>query len=177
MRGAVRDADCVLRPASCVLRHNATVRWHYRDPLLLWLLPAAYACHLIEEWLGGFPRWISRVIGAPLPDGAFLAINAVALTIMLAAIRAARRDERHGWMGVAVATILFTNGIAHLLGSVATGSYSPGLFTGVVLYLPLASLVLLRAWTQAGEGGFGRGVASGLGLHALVFVIAYAASI
>jgi hypothetical protein len=152
------------------------VRWQYRDPLLLWLLPAAYACHLIEEWLGGFPQWISRVIGAPLPDAAFLWINAVALAVMVLASRAASGREAHGWMGIAVATILFTNGIAHLLGSVVTGSYSPGLFTGVVLYLPLGGLVLLRAWTEAGEGGFARGVASGLGLHALVFVIAYAAS-
>jgi hypothetical protein len=152
------------------------VRWHYRDPLLVWLLPAAYLFHLGEEWFGGFPEWMARVIGSALPRPAFISINAIAFGLMVLASRAATRREANGWMGIAIATILLINGIAHLLGSVVTGSYSPGLFTGVVLYLPLGSLVLLRAWTQAGGGGFGRGVAWGLGLHALVFLIAYAIS-
>jgi hypothetical protein len=142
----------------------------------LWLLPAAYVCHLLEEWFGSFPEWMALVIGAPLPRPAFLAINAVALAAALLAVRASVRHEAHGWMAIALATILLTNGVAHLLGSMATGAYAPGLFTGIILYLPLAGLVLLRASTQSRRDVFGRAVAAGLGLHALVVVIAYAAA-
>jgi hypothetical protein len=149
------------------------VRWHYRDPLLVWLLPLAYALHILEEWSGGFPEWVGRVVGSPLPRPAFVLINATAVFLMVLATRATTRREANGWMGVAVATILLINGLAHLLGSLATGTYSPGLFTGVVLYLPLASLLLLRAWTQTQEGQFGKGVLAGIALHALVVVVAY----
>jgi hypothetical protein len=152
------------------------MRWHYRDPLLVWLLPLSYAFHILEEWFGGFPEWLAVVTGSALPRGAFIVINAVAFAAMLLATRAATRRESNGWMGIAIATILLVNGIAHILGSLVTGTYAPGLFTGVVLYLPLAQLVLLRAWSQADSAMFSRGVASGMILHALVFVTAYAAS-
>jgi hypothetical protein len=149
------------------------MRWHYRDPLLIWLLPAAYACHLLEEWFGGFPEWTARIIGSPLPRTSFLLINVVAFFLMVAAARATTRREAHGWMGIAIATVLLINGMAHLLGSILTGTYAPGLFTGVVLYLPLGTLVLLRAASQAPQELRVRGMVAGTALHALVVVVAY----
>jgi hypothetical protein len=152
----------------------ALVRWHYRDPALAWLLPGAYALHLLEEWVGGFPEWVALVAGGELPRAGFLAINAVAFAAMLMATRAAVAREVNGWMGIAIASILFVNALAHVAGSLVTRSYSPGLVTGVVLYLPLSALVLMRAWLQATPGAFARGVAAGLVVHALVVAIAYA---
>jgi hypothetical protein len=149
------------------------MRWQYRDPLLVWLMPAAYGLHILEEWFGGFPEWLTVLGRNPLPRNAFVVINAMAFTTMILAARAAVRREAQGWMAVAIATILLTNGLAHLFASLGTGSYSPGLFTGVILYLPLGNLALLRAWEQAGAS-FARGVWMGLGLHALVAVIAIA---
>ena len=152
------------------------MRWQYRDPLLVWLLPLAYALHILEEWFGGFPEWMALVIGSPLPRGTFVVINSVALLLMILATCAATRRESNGWMVIAIATILLVNGVAHLFGSLATGSYSPGLFSGVILYLPLASLVLLRASGQAGRDLVATGVVVGIALHALVVMIAYAAA-
>ena len=43
------------------------MRWQYRDPALVWLLPLASAVHIVEEWIAGVPAWIAVVIGAPLP--------------------------------------------------------------------------------------------------------------
>jgi hypothetical protein len=155
------------------VRDNSRVRWHYRDPALLWLLPLAYALHILEEWFAGFPEWVALVVGSPLPRTVFVIINAIAMTAMIAAIRAATAREDYGWMGIAAASILFVNAFAHVLGSVATKSYSPGLISGVVLYLPVAGLVLLRAWSQAQRGAFARGIAVGVAVHAAVFVVAY----
>lgn len=152
------------------------MRWQYRDPLLVWLFPAAYALHILEEWFGGFPEWLAVFGGAPMPRGVFVVINATAFSAMLLAARAAVRREAHGWMAVGIATIVLTNGLAHILSSLATGTYSPGLFTGVVLYLPLGQLALLRAWQQAGAS-FSRGVAAGLAVHALVSAIALAVTL
>jgi hypothetical protein len=133
----------------------------------------AYALHVIEEWFGGFPEWVALVVGEPLPRSAFVVINAIAMAMMIAAIRASTAREDYGWMSIASAAILFVNAFAHVLGSVATRSYSPGLITGVVFYLPLAGLVLLRASSQAQRGAFAGGIAVGAALHAAVFVIAY----
>jgi len=147
------------------------MRWHYRDPLLVWLLPLAYAVHILEEWFGGFPEWVALFVGAALPRTAFVAINAAAMAAMILAARATTRRESNGWMAIAIATILLVNGFAHILASVFTGTYSPGLVTGVVLYLPLAQLALLRAWSQADKAMFGRGVWTGIALHVLIFVL------
>ena len=151
-------------------------RFHYRDPLLVWLLPAAYACHLLEEFFGGFPDWIAMVAGRPLTTSAFVAINTVAMGIFVLASHLATTRESRGWMAIALATVLFVNALAHILGTLVFGSYSPGLLTAVILYLPLSQLVLLRAWYQAGAATLRLGVLAGLALHALVVPVVLAAT-
>ncbi len=77
-------------------------------------------------------------------------------------------------MAIAIATVLLVNGLAHIAGTLVTRTYSPGLVTGVVLYLPIAPLVLFRARSQA---AFGRGVAAGVALHGVVMVLAWWVSV
>jgi hypothetical protein len=149
-------------------------RWQYNDPPLAWLLVGAYAAHIVEEWFGGFPEWLAVVAGAPLPRDAFLAINAVALLVVAVGTGAATRRKSRGWIAIAVAAVLFVNALLHMLGSVVTGTYSPGLFTSVILYVPLCGLSLLRAWGQAPHGWFARGVLAGLLAHAAVSLLAFA---
>lgn len=150
------------------------MRWHYRDPALLWLFVPAYALHLVEEFWGGFPQWIARVAGEPLPPAAFLSINAAAMAVLVLAIRAATSSERAGWLAVAIGTAAGTNAIAHLGGSMLTGIYSPGLLTGIVIYVPLSLLTLTRAVRQAPPTAFGRGVAVGIVVNVVVFIVASA---
>jgi hypothetical protein len=152
------------------------MRWHYRDGGLLWWFPPAYAIHLAEEWFAGFPGWVQRIVGNPLPEAAFVAINAVAFVLMVAAIRSATRSERSGWMGVAIATIVLVNALAHGAGAVLTRSYAPGVISAVVLYVPLGSLTMIRAMDQADRGQLARGVAAGLAIHTLVFLLAWGAA-
>lgn len=148
------------------------MRWHYRDPAFVWLFVPAYLCHLAEEYFAGFPEWIGLVVGRPLPPVGFLAINAVALVVMIAAIRAATRRESRGWMVIAIASLLLVNAIAHLLGSLVTAIYSPGLITGAIIYFPLALIALIRAWDQAPEQMFWRGVAVGVVANVVAFITA-----
>ena len=154
--------------------HNTAVRWHYRDPLLAWLFVPAYAAHILEEWFGGFPEWLALVAGQPLPRDAFVVINTAGLISVIALTRAATRRESRGWMAIGIASLLFANGLLHILGSMVTGTYSPGLFTSVIFYLPLGQLALLRAWYQTPHRLFARGVLAGLGAHALVSLLALA---
>jgi hypothetical protein len=160
------------------------LRWHYRDPLLVWLLVGAYAIHLMEEWIGGLPEWLAVVIGRPVPRPAFIVINAIAMVCAIAAARAASeratartaRGAGSGWPAIAIATVVLVNAFLHILGSLVTATYSPGLFTAVILYLPLSQLLLMRAWSQAEPGVFQRGVWAGVLVHAAVMLTAFTAA-
>jgi Protein of unknown function with HXXEE motif len=149
------------------------VRWHYRDAALLWLFVPAYLVHVGEEWLAGFPRWIGTVVGRPLPESAFLIINGIGLVLLAGGIRAAIRTDRYGWVGIAITTIVLVNTCAHAAGALLTGSYSPGLISAVVLYVPLGLLAMIRAVDQAPHAQLSRGIVAGLLIHALVFAVAF----
>ena len=149
------------------------MRWHYRDAGLLWLFVPAYVVHLAEEWFGGFLDYVALIAGRPLPASAFLLINGTALVLAVGAIRAAVREERHGWIGVAIATVVLVNTVAHAAGAALTRSYAPGVVSAAVLYVPLGSLTMIRAIDQAPREVLTRGIVAGLLVHSLVFVLAY----
>ena len=152
------------------------MRWQYRDAGLLWLFAPAYATHVAEEWFAGFPSWAARITGRPIPGMAFIVINAVAAVLLVAAVRAAVRDERRGWMAVGIATIFLINTAAHAAGAVMTQSYAPGLISAVVLYVPLGSLTMVRAFDQAPRPQLARGILAGLLIHAIVVILALAST-
>jgi hypothetical protein len=156
--------------------YPVAVRWHYRDPALIWLFLPAYLAHLAEEVWGGFPAWVALLVGRPLPLRSFVMINAVALAGLAIGIGAASRRESAGWFAVAVASALGLNAVLHLAASLLTGTYSPGLITGIVFYVPLAVLTLVRASDQLPSTTVWRGVVAGLVLHAIVIAAALAAT-
>jgi len=152
------------------------VRWQYRDGALLWTLAAAYGVHVAEEWFTGFPAWTGRIVGRPVPDAAFLVINAVAAAVLITAIRLATRRESSGWIAVAIATIVLVNTMGHAAGAVFTGSYAPGLVSAVLLYVPLGSLTMIRAMDQAPREQLVRGIVAGVLIHTAVVVVAFAST-
>jgi len=150
------------------------MRWSYRDPALLWLIAAAFVLHVTEEWLGGFPQWLARIVSRPLPDEAFFIINGVVLVLIVAGIRAAARDESNGWIAVTIATIALVNTAVHVAGAILVRGYAPGLISAAILYVPLGALTMIRAFDQAPRAQLFRGIAAGLLLHAALFPIVFA---
>ena len=148
----------------------------HRDPALLWLIVFAYAVHIGEEWVMGFPQWVARIIDRPMPGTAFLVINALAWLTMAWAVASAIKDESRDWLGIGVATIVVINAGSHVLGVAVTGAYAPGVVTALLLYVPLGGLVLLRARSQADPAQLRRGLIGGFLVHAGVFLLAYATS-
>ena len=157
-----------------LLCHSGPMRWHYRDAGLLWPFVPAFAIHVAEEWFAGFTTWVVQLTGRSMPDAAFIGINAVAMALLVLAIHAATGDESKGWLAITIAAVFLINTVSHVAGSLLTRSYSPGLFSAVVLYVPLGSLTMIRAFDQAPQSEIRRGVVSALMLHAVVFVIAFA---
>lgn len=68
---------------------------------------------------------------------------------------------------MALAALLFSNAVFHAIGTVRTGRFSPGIMTGVVLYVPLAMLGgwYLLSHAQLSPGGALVGILIGGSYH------------
>jgi hypothetical protein len=102
----------------------------------------AIAAHLVEEfvWPGGFARWYRSY-----PPGSTVVVTTrllvivnvvfVALAVLPLVLRAPALALGY-WL--VVAAIAGANGLFHLRATLQTRTYSPGVVTGVILYIPLA---------------------------------------
>lgn len=111
------------------------MNWLYWAPL------AAASLHIVEEFVypGGFAAWdrsyrpeLSRTI-----TGRFhLTINGL-LLVACYDVWALRSGTMGGPLWLTVMALLFANAVWHLVGSVKSRTYSPGVVTGLMLYVPL----------------------------------------
>jgi len=106
--------------------------------------------------------------------GMLLGYNAVAVMLMVIGVRLAAREPRHGWIAVALATAFVLNAVFHVAATMASGAYSPGLASAVVLWLPIGLLTLTRALYQATRPILVAGLAVGAVIHAIVIALTVA---
>ena len=147
--------------------HGHVRSWHPPDPV--WLFPATYALHLWEEYFiaGGFALWAERALALRFSDAEFVRWNTFALALMCAGAWLVARDPKLRFIEMALAIAVLGNVAAHVLGSLVTWTYSPGLITGLVLWLPLG-LVRLRGARVASSR---RGRLAGTYMGVLVVLI------
>jgi hypothetical protein len=151
---------------------EARPRWGGLWPLLL---PAAYTLHLAEELFGGegFELWTERALGLPVSTTRFLVLNGIAWPIFVALTVAALRKPALAWVPAAFGTLVVVNGSLHLLGTLSTGSYSPGLATGLLLYLPIGGYSVVWGSRHLPPRAFSASVAAGVLAHVLVAAMAF----
>ncbi len=116
-----------------------------RFPLILWLMPAAFAIHIGEEWFGGFPGYVAQTLhGSTMSRPQFLVNNAAFMAILLVlsvwASRSTSRVSAVLLMAWASGN-LFWDFFAHLIYTVMFNRYSPGLITASLFYYPLPIFV------------------------------------
>jgi hypothetical protein len=140
----------------------------------LWLFPATYALHTAEEGLAGerFYHWIHRVIGREVGPRAFLGMNLAYEAAMIVAVRRVLRRQDSAWIVPMLGTITTTNGIGHLVGSLVTRSYSPGLVSGLGLWTPLGLFAVLRGRRLLPATVWHQGVAAGVLVNGSVALMA-----
>lgn len=140
---------------------------------IVWLMPAAFAVHIAEEFAGGFPAWVGFVVGSPMPLPVFLLNNAVFMLVLvgLTAWATVRPGRLPAFLLLAWASgNLFWNFVFHLMTTVLFDRYSPGLVTAVLLYFPLSAAVARAALREGvlATGQFLGAVAIGAALMLLV---------
>jgi len=136
----------------------------------VWLLPATYFLHIGEEYWGGegFPCWISLVAGAHLTENEFMVLNCIGMLSMIAGVLLLRRGFRWRWILSTLSAVVLLNGSEHVAGSIITRSYSPGLVTGLLCWVPLGAFALWFEWRYAPRRAFKVGILAGLGLSVLI---------
>ena len=124
---------------------------------LIWLMPAAFACHIAEEYIGGFPAWVTNVVGGSMSTPTFLLNNAGFMAVLLARGGVVRQSPvRLSPTAVLIAWAsanLFWDFLFHVGTVPLFDRYSPGLVTATLLYFPISVAV---AWSRAGAKGRSR---------------------
>lgn len=134
----------------------------------IWLFPLTYLAHIAEEYLGGFGEWASQVTGVRLANNEILMWNGIGWAAMTAGVALAARSPKWRWVVTTLGGIVLINALLHVGASIATRSYSPGVITGLLLWLPLGLYGLRHEWRRAARSTFWKGLAGMLVFHVVV---------
>lgn len=112
--------------------------------LWAWLALVAYTLHVLEEHAFDWRNWARSVIGLPVEWSDFYITNAAVVVLGFA------QAEMAGAMALAplifAALMLINATFFHVLPMIRTrGRFSPGAFTAVLLFYPVALAVFFAA--------------------------------
>ena len=138
-----------------------------------WLFPVTYLTHIAEEyWCGeGYPAYILRVRGVHISATRFWVAQSIGAVLMAAGILLARRFNFSNMMVIIMASIVLVNGLTHTMTSLSNGVYGPGLVSSAIIWIPLSIFCLVYFRNNLSRKRYLIGVAIGLGVNVLVFII------
>jgi dolichyl-phosphate-mannose--protein O-mannosyl transferase len=138
-----------------------------------WLFPLTYLIHVAEEIWGseGYPAYILRVRGVHLTTARFLVAQTLGTVFMSVGILLARRLNFSYLMLIIMASIVLVNGLTHTVTSLSNGGYGPGVLSSALIWIPLSTFCLMRFKKDVSGKRYLIGVAIGLGVNVLVYVI------
>jgi hypothetical protein len=149
-------------------------QWTFARLLILAMLPA-YMFHQVEEHSDDrFRVFVNQQIfhGAEaLTPLAVLWINLPGVWgVGLLSIYAAT-FFRAGW-GLSIVYLVLVNAVVHIVAAILWREYNPGLWTALVLFVPLGSMALIQVERVPGVGRIHHvvGLAVGIGIHAVIVV-------
>lgn len=142
--------------------------YHFVMQWLYWLILAASAVHIVEEYSLGFLAWFKRAIPALAPGmtpGWAVVVNT--LFVLLCAW-AAIADRAPTTARLVVPCLVTINAILHIAMTIRMREYSPGLVSACVLYIPLGTMACAGAIRSGAvePGNITLAVLGALGLHA-----------
>ncbi len=148
----------------------------YGGSVLLWswLLPLAYLIHIAEEYAGGggYSAYMARVRGVNISNVRFLFLQSIGFGLMLLGIFLARRLRFLEWMLVCLGMVEAANGLSHTATAISSGSYNPGVVTGLLIFIPLGVIVAAQLKRRMSLGRYVSAALVGLGIQAVVSLLA-----
>jgi hypothetical protein len=111
---------------------------------ILWIALAAYGLHILEEYELNWRDWARAILRLPVEWESFYVVNA--LVVVLGVCCAAVGWRQPSFALSLPALMLINATFFHVLPTIATRVYSPGLTTAVVLFYPVATWAYWGAW-------------------------------
>lgn len=135
-----------------------------------WLFPITYLIHIAEELNGGagYSAYLERLRGIHITPGRFMLAHGIGVVLMVIGIVVARQLKFANFFNVVLGTTVLINGFTHTIQTVVHGEYVPGLVTGLLIWLPLGVVTLVRFNGTMSRSRFGLAMALGAGINILV---------
>jgi len=130
----------------------------------MWALPASVCLHICEEFLfpGGFPAWYRKYRTDPSRiNRRFLVIVNAALPLSCFNIALVGRTPLGVAAWFAMSALVSSNGCWHAWASFKSRSYSPGVITGVAVYVPMTIYGYIH-FLRLGAASVGMAVVAGI---------------
>jgi hypothetical protein len=129
--------------------------------------------HIAEEFWGGegFLKWNARASGITFSVEKFLLLLSFGFALVLVGALLVRKYPRMRWIVSALATIYLINGMSHLISTISNHRYSPGLISGVLLWIPGGVWILLYESRNTTRKTYYGGAITGVGIHAIITLI------
>lgn len=110
-------------------------------PILLWSLPVCLCLHVIEEFIfpGGFIHWYHkyRPKFSGVKPSYYYKVNAVYIAASFFLAKTTTGKDGYRAFLIVWGFLSCNALITHVRGAIVTKHYSPGMITGIFLYLPL----------------------------------------
>jgi hypothetical protein len=133
----------------------------------LWLFPAAYLLHIVEEtWGVGVPHGINLSLAQ------FFVLSGAAWALLVVGVVLARRFGFSQFLQVCLATVFLANGFSHIVNSAVFAGYDAGVITGALVFIPLGALTLFTLRKEMARRRYFVAVAAGLLMQAVATVLA-----
>ncbi|HKO63045.1 MAG TPA: HXXEE domain-containing protein [Pyrinomonadaceae bacterium] len=130
----------------------------------LWLFVITYVVHVAEEYWGGegYSVHLMESKGVYMSPSRFLFVQAIGIALMAAGVLIAKRLRFANAFAIILAATVLGNTVTHIVSSVRTLEYEPGLVSAIVIWLPLGLFTILyfrhyvqkakRFWISIGIG-------------------------
>jgi hypothetical protein len=138
-----------------------------------WLFPSTYVLHIAEEFWGGegYSAHMAKTKGVSLTAARFFFLTGLGALLMVAGIVIAERLHFLQLLLVILGTVVLVNGLSHTITGARTARYNPGLWTGILLWIPLGALTLLGLKGGMGGGRYFTGVTIGVAIQVAVSLL------
>ena len=129
----------------------------------LTLFPLTYLAHVIEEYRagGGYSNYLMTNYCVELSPERFIRLQALGVFLMGLGVIAGLALRFPLTMIAILSAIVLGNALVNMIRSIQGWTYTPGLVTAVVLWLPLGGVSLLAVWPFISAGKFTLALAVG----------------
>lgn len=140
----------------------------------LWLFVITYVVHIAEEYWGGggYSAHLLRTKGVYMSSSRFLIVQAVGVALMIAGVLIAKRLRFPNALAIIYGATVLGNAATHMVNSLRTFQYEPGLISSILVWLPLGLFTILyfRHYVMNAKR-FWISIAIGLGINVVIAVI------